>query len=46
MNVRGKGGRSLWRFDFSNSPSTKIVEGERGALETLSTIFIGFDQNL
>ena len=24
----------------------KIVEGERGTLETLSTIFRGFDQNL
>jgi len=46
LRVRGKRGGSLWRFDFGQNPSTKVVEGEIRTLETLSTIFRGIDQNL
>ena len=37
MKVKSKGGRSIWRFNFSYSPSTKVMEGEEGTLEALST---------
>ena len=44
--VRGKRGRSPWRFDFSHSLSIEIMEGEGRALETLSAIYGGFNQNI
>ena len=39
-------GRSLWRFNFGYSLSTKVVEGEGGTLEALSIILGELDQDL
>jgi len=46
LRAEGKGGRSLWRFNFSYSSSIKVVEGEGGTLEALSAILGGLDQDL
>ena len=40
----GKRGRGLWRFDFDNSSSEKVMESEVGALKTLLAVSRGFDQ--
>jgi len=46
LRIRDKGGRSLWRFNFGYSLSTKVVEGEGGTFEALSTILRGSEKDL
>ena len=43
MRIKGKGGRSLWRFNFGYSPNTKVLEVEGGTLEDLLTILGGLE---
>ena len=42
----GKRSQSLWGLNFGYSPNAKVVEGEGGTFEALSTIFRRLDQDL
>ena len=46
QELGGNGGRTLWRFNFGYSPSTKVVEGEGRTFEALPTILGGHNQDL
>ena len=44
LQARGKGGRSLWRFNLGHNLSTKVVGGERRTPKSLPIILEGVKQ--
>ena len=44
--IGGKRSQSLWGLNFGYSPNAKVMEGEEGPFEALSTIIKGLNQDL